>query len=116
MSKIAITIRDIIAELVEACRIEGVLKEKYEQSVEVTIQRIKQKLAHLRRVMYQELEIKRLIQPYENMPGSETMSIQKPLSSDEILDIVYTELDHAIEGLDHEKKDLTDMSRNDASH
>lgn len=101
-----ITIRSIVYEA-----LDFVSEPKKDEQVDRCIQKIKQKLAHLRRVMYQELQMKTLLQTYENIPGSETMSIQKPLSTDEILDIVYNELDHALEGLDHDKKNLTDMSR-----
>jgi len=110
MKDLPITLREIIKHTILNLFVDGGV-DRAEHETDMCILKIKQKLAHLRRVMYQELQTKSLLQPYENLPGSETMSIQKALSTDEILDIVYNELDHCIEGLDQEKKDLVEMSR-----
>ena len=112
MAETPITIREIVSEAINSVD-DPSNTVAYDEQIEQCIQKIKQKMAHLRRVMYQELEHKKLMQPREQVPGSQTMSLQTPLLTDEILDIVYNELDNALEGLDQEKKDLAEMSRNE---
>jgi len=107
--KSPVTVREIIRrELLIAMGISRI--NLIETQCDQCIMKIKQKLAHLRRVLFQQLEIEKQLKPAETHMN-EILPTSQPLSTDEILDIVYTELDHMIEGLDEDKKDLKDLSK-----
>ena len=67
------------------------------QNVDQATQQIKQKFAHMRRVLYSEIENNREEDGH--------------ISNDKILDIIYNEIDNVIEGLQDENKNLGEMSK-----
>ncbi len=106
-----ITIRQIINEAINQAYYNDPIN--YEKLTDTCIQKIKQKLSHLRRVIHNELETGRKLKLTQSEDISEEMFL--PLLPDEILDILYTELDNCIEGLDYNKKDLTKLSQKEAT-
>lgn len=90
-SKNQVTLREIIEGAVGNC-------ENDLELVDSTINLIKQKLAHLRRVIAIEINKNRQMD-------------NGYISTESILDIFYIELDGVCEGLDYDKKSLKDLSR-----